>query len=288
MSEFDPDRGLAAAPAGTTCAGPTPTGRRRAATVPLGRRRFLRAAAGLAGIFVAAPRGFAFGEDALFDMPLVEYDAPSWNPRPSAIRRALLEIEMTTSIRIVAEPGTVALELEQLVETPLAVWCGDRAFDPLSDAQRDALRTWLSAGGMLFIDGSEGREDGGFDASVRRELEYVLPDTPLEPIGDDHVLWRTFYIVDRTPGRVAAAEHFYGATRDDRLAVIYSPNDVLGAWARDNYGNWEYEVHPGGAQQREMTVRFGVNLAMYALCLDYKEDQVHVDYLLRRRRWNVD
>ena len=69
---------------------------------------------------------------------------------------------------------------------------------------------------------------------------------------------------------------------------MYSPNDVLGAWARDNYGNWELEVHSGGTQQREATVRFGVNLAMYALCLDYKEDQVHVEYLLRRRRWSVD
>ena len=85
-----------------------------------------------------------------------------------------------------------------------------------------------------------------------------------------------------------AAEHLYGAVRDERLAVIYSPNDVLGAWARDNYGNWEYEVHPGGAVQRESTVRFGVNLAMYALCLDYKEGQVHVNYMLRRRRWQVE
>lgn len=257
-------------------------------TDDLRRRRFLQLLAG-AALGAAAPRpARAFGETALFDMPLLRYDSPSWDPRPTAIRRALLEIEMTTSILVAPNPGTVRPELDELVDTPLAVLCGDRAFDPLSDAERDALRTWLSAGGMLFVDGSEGREDGGFDASVRRELGEVLPGVELEPIPDDHVLWRTFYIIEPPPGRVQAADHLYGATRDDRLAVIYSPNDVLGAWARDNYGNWEYEVHPGGSRQREMTVRFGVNLAMYALCLDYKEDQVHVEYLLRRRRWNVD
>jgi hypothetical protein len=27
---------------------------------------------------------------------------------------------------------------------------------------------------------------------------------------------------------------------------------------------------------------------MYALCLDYKSDQVHVEYLMRKRRWRPD
>ncbi len=29
---------------------------------------------------------------------------------------------------------------------------------------------------------------------------------------------------------------------------------------------------------------WGVNLVMYALCLDYKEDQVHIPFILQRRR----
>ena len=30
-------------------------------------------------------------------------------------------------------------------------------------------------------------------------------------------------------------------------------------------------------------IRLGVNLAMYALCLDYKDDQVHAPFIMRRR-----
>ena len=30
--------------------------------------------------------------------------------------------------------------------------------------------------------------------------------------------------------------------------------------------------------------RLGVNIAMYALCLDYKEDQVHIPFIMKRRR----
>ena len=72
---------------------------------------------------------------------------------------------------------------------------------------------------------------------------------------------------------------------DGRLVIVYSQNDLAGAWARDNFGQWEHEVYPGGDGQREMAFRLGINLAMYALCLDYKTDQVHVPFILRRRVW---
>ena len=71
-----------------------------------------------------------------------------------------------------------------------------------------------------------------------------------------------------------------------RLAPVTAVrgNNDRGAWARDNFGNWEYECVPGGARQRELAFRMGINLVMYALCLDYKSDQVHVEYIMRRRR----
>ena len=41
-------------------------------------------------------------------------------------------------------------------------------------------------------------------------------------------------------------------------------------------------VVPGGEQQREMAMRFGVNLVMYVLTGNYKSDQVHVPAILER------
>ena len=35
--------------------------------------------------------------------------------------------------------------------------------------------------------------------------------------------------------------------------------------------------------QRELAQRLAINLAMYVLCLDYKDDQVHAEELMRRR-----
>ena len=76
-----------------------------------------------------------------------------------------------------------------------------------------------------------------------------------------------------------------GIVADDRVVVAYSQNDIAGAYSRDNFGNWEFECDPGGAAQRERAFRLGINLVMYALCNEYKSDQVHVEFIMRRRQW---
>lgn len=253
---------------------------------PLTRRALLAGLLAGAASLAAPRRAAAFGETSAFDLPLIAYDAPGWNPRPTAIRRLLLEIEVATSIEVVSNPSTTSLEIDNLFGSPAAVLCGDRGFSPWSAAQRNAVGAWLRAGGLLLVDSQEGRSDGGFAESVRRELAAIVPGTELAAVPDDHVLYRSFYLVDPAPGRLRASSVVEGLTLDDRLAVIVSHNDLLGAWARDDVGAYTYEVS-GGFDAREMAMRFGVNIAMYATCLDYKADQVHVEYLMRRRRWQV-
>jgi hypothetical protein len=41
-------------------------------------------------------------------------------------------------------------------------------------------------------------------------------------------------------------------------------------------------VVPGGEQQRETAIRFGINVVIYAMTGNYKTDQVHVPALLER------
>ena len=57
--------------------------------------------------------------------------------------------------------------------------------------------------------------------------------------------------------------------------------DYLAAWAVDERGRPIYSVD-GGDVQREMSTRFGVNLIIYILTGNYKEDQVHIPALLER------
>ena len=112
----------------------------------------------------------------------------------------------------------------------------------------------------------------------------MLPQSELTPVPQEHVIYKTFYLLDHPTGRVQASPVLEMARVGKRAAVVYSRNDMAGAWSRDDRGDWEFDVTPGGEAQREYAIRTGVNLAMYALCLDYKDDAVHLKYILGRRR----
>jgi hypothetical protein len=97
-----------------------------------------------------------------------------------------------------------------------------------------------------------------------------------------HVVYRSFYLVQRPVGRVQGSDSIEAIEKSGRAAVIYSRHDLGGALERDNVGNYAHDVVPGGPAQREMAQRLAVNIVLYALCLDYKDDQVHAPFIMRR------
>lgn len=208
----------------------------------------------------------------------------NWNPRPHGLVRLAWEIRRRTSIHMALDAAAVDAAEEAVFQYPLLVWQGDADFPPLPDAAIFNLRQHVAMGGTLFIDVSDGVENGAFHRAVVRELQRVFPQRHLDRIPPEHVFYKAYYLLDRHGGRVPSRAYLEGIAVEDRLAVILTTNDQAGAMARDPFGEWEYDVGPGGESSREMSFRLGVNLVMYALCLDYKEDQVHIRYLLERRR----
>ncbi|MDP6943073.1 MAG: DUF4159 domain-containing protein, partial [Myxococcota bacterium] len=97
----------------------------------------------------------------------------------------------------------------------------------------------------------------------------------------------SFYRLDYAAGRVIRQPYLEGMSVGRRLGVVLSHNDVFGAFTQSAQGRFVETPSPGGENQREMAFRFGVNAVMYALCLHYKDDQVHLDYLLHRRKWKI-
>jgi len=244
----------------------------------------MRAACALV-LSLYAAHAHAFGE--LDKLVIAQIQHPgNWNPRPSAPRRLAWEIEKRTSIETAPEAAPVRLSDESALRRyPLLLLTGDDAFPAPDDADVARLRRHLAAGGFLIVDGADSRPGGAFDQSVRALVRRLFPKEPLERVPGDHVVYKSFYLLKTPVGRVAQVPYLEGVTHDGRLVIVYSQNDLAGAWARDNFGQWEHEVYPGGDAQREMAFRLGINLAMYALCLDYKTDQVHVPFILRRRVW---
>ncbi|MDF1563734.1 MAG: DUF4159 domain-containing protein [Deltaproteobacteria bacterium] len=244
------------------------------------RRDLLRLGlASLAGLLLPG-RAEAFGASSKLIFALLDHGSDP-DPRPTALRRLAWEIVKRTSID--CELDTVRLKANSpaLFKHPLLVLTGRQGLPPLSASEAASLRRYLTYGGTLFVDSTEGGPGSAFDRSVRELLLEVFPKQRLAPIERDHVLYKSFYLLESAGGRVVRRPYLEGIQHDDRYAVIYSQNDYLGAWARDDLGTWEMEMD---ARRRELSFRFGVNLVMYALCLDYKDDQVHLPFILKRRK----
>lgn len=247
------------------------------------RRRTLLQAAALGAASMALPRAArGFGDTSRLVIGQIEHGG-RWNPRPDGLRRLAWELGQRTSI----EPGNDAVPVRPsrpgLHRYPMLYLSGDGAFPPLSEAELSALRRHLQYGGFLLVDAADGSDGSGFDAAARRDLGRLLPASPLARISREHVLYKSFYLLDHQGGRVLVKPWLEGQVLGGRLAVVYSQNDLAGAWARGQLGEWEYECTPGGEAQRETAFRLGVNIAMYALCTDYKDDAVHLPFIMRRR-----
>ncbi|HEX6239908.1 MAG TPA: DUF4159 domain-containing protein, partial [Polyangiales bacterium] len=253
------------------------------------KRTALLVAASLALMWIARPaavgtRARALGRDDAVEIRRVQAGSGDGEePRPKAAERLAWEVRKRTSIETTLSPSLVRFDDPSIFRTPLLYWSSDRPFAALSEKELSGLRRFVEYGGFVIIDDAA-PEANGFDASVRRTLAQAFPAERLTRLSSEHTLFRSFYLLDRPVGRIAEPGFVEAVMHAGRAAVIYSRSDLGGAWvAKDGRGDALYAVTPGGAVQQEAAVRFGVNLVMYALCLDYKDDQVHAPFILRRR-----
>ncbi len=245
--------------------------------------RFSRRALLGSALALGAKDAFAFGDASRF-VPAVVQHKGRWDGRNSGLRRLAWELQRRTSVEVVLEARPIRLDSPELFEHPFLYLGGEGELPPFSDSEVENLRRYLTFGGFLFADANDGSDGTGFDRSFRRELARVLPNAPLAPLPPAHVVFKTFFLLDAAPGRLLNKPVIEAAQLGKRAAVIYSQNDVLGALARDESGGYEYEVSPGGERQREYATRLALNVVMYALCLDYKDDAVHLPLIMKRRR----
>jgi hypothetical protein len=262
--------------------------------VSLSRRRFLGAVAGAAAAGLALPRARAIGNGSLVRIADLGIGGVG-GTRGAGLASLGHQVELRTSVTV-ARDNPVPTQLGdagRLFENPFLYFSGDKKFPLPSVHDLEALRRHLTFGGFLFIDSGEGRAGGDFDLAVRQLVSelFPAPAVGMVPLPEDHVIYKSFYLIRSVAGRVAAANNLEAVLLDGgRAALVYSQNDLAGAWMRayGGYGGWAYQCYPGGEEQREHAFRMGINLVMYALCLDYKTDQVHVPFILKRRRWKVE
>jgi hypothetical protein len=197
-----------------------------------------------------------------------------------------------------AEPMGVDIDKDELAFFPLLYWPVREDASPLSDATLAKIDTFMKQGGLVIFDTRDHETEltgAGTQSKALSRLIGQLDIPPLEPVPENHVLTKSFYLMRSFPGRFdggslwVEAEPQDEAERSERSrrtdgvsSIVITSNDFAGAWALDDSNRPIYPTVPGGEVQREMAFRAGVNIVMYALTGNYKADQVHVPALLER------
>jgi hypothetical protein len=208
-----------------------------------------------------------------------------------------------------AEPVGLDIARDELNFFPLIYWPiapGAAKPSPQALARIDA---YMKQGGTVLFDtrdaieappgaGGETRSPG---MAALRQIVSALDIPELEPVPKDHVLTKTFFLLQDFPGRFTSGQLWVEALPSDPdseeiggrparparagdgvSSIIITSNDLAGAWAMRPDGQALLPMGSSEPRQREMAYRAGVNIVMYTLTGNYKADQVHVPALLER------
>ncbi|MEJ1160790.1 DUF4159 domain-containing protein [Prosthecomicrobium sp. N25] len=223
-------------------------------------------------------------------------------------RRGLEGLSRVLADRTALEPATpvgVDVSRDDLSFFPLLYWAIDPAAGAPSGQVVTRIDAFMKNGGSILFDTRDslnsavlrgtGRASPA-NESLRRILSGLdIPD--LEPVPQDHVLTKAFYLLQDFPGRFDGGPLWVEATPaqdpaqaaerpvrpgDGVSPIMITGNDMAGAWALTESGDFLLPTVPSDPRQREMAFRVGINIVMYTLTGNYKADQVHVPALLER------
>jgi Domain of unknown function (DUF4159)/Aerotolerance regulator N-terminal len=262
----------------------------------------------LAVAFVATMAHDARADDAFALKASLNYRLAfvmTGDPEVDAMSRAGLKgLTRVLKERTAVEPGDpipIDIEQDEIAFFPLLYWPVTSSQSQLSAKALAKVDLFMRNGGTILFDTRDQNSalpvttaTTATGSQILRRLLAGLDIPPLQPLSQEHVLTRAFYLLREYPGRWASGRVWVeaqqasndgtaGTTASDGVSpIIVGGADWAAAWAEDDNGRSLAAVVPGGERQRELARRFGVNLVMYTLTGNYKTDQVHVTHILER------
>ncbi len=228
-----------------------------------------------------APDLFTLLDYSKFTAAKVKYNG-NWNLRENALRRIMYEVAKRTSISCSKEPAIVEPKDTTIFNYPFLAISGDSALPEFSPISVARLRRFINKGGFIFADSSEEKTDTFF-MSVSNLMNQIIPNSEFTTLDEKNVIYKTFYMLTRSYGRLSRRDYFDGILFENRIVLLFSHNDLLGALERDEFGNYKYSL-PDEDTRRELSVRTAVNIVMYSLTVDYKDDQIHHPFFKEKIR----
>ncbi|MCX6998260.1 MAG: DUF4159 domain-containing protein [Kiritimatiellaeota bacterium] len=184
---------------------------------------------------------------------------------PQDLDSLLAEIKARLNLAYRMESKTLDEVDPQPEKNPVLYATGHYRF-AYTPAQRANLRKFMLAGGLLVFDAGLGSKP--FYDSARRELGIIFRDAPLQRLGPDHPLFRSYYDIARVrygagvraQGYAGDEPWFEGVIVNCRTVAIVSRWGLAMGWEKR-----AQDHQPAYAP--DDALKLGINLFSYALAV---------------------
>ncbi len=190
----------------------------------------------------------------------------------SSLYQLSVELDKRTSIDLCMNPTYIKNIGPDTVKQPLLFII--RRIP--TDREINFLIRYITAGGMIYYEGFSDNRDSW--------LSRLAGLGEFRPIDAEFVLFKTFYLLDTLYSENGPLTKTEGLFYGKRLSLIYLRSPLLRSLETDFTGGFVNPVAGDQRRTREMIIRSLINIVMYSLCLNYKDDAVHIPYILKRRR----
>lgn len=182
-----------------------------------------------------------------------------WYSNPSSLPNLMKGVAERTGIVVDGngDEAQIGLDDPRLFQYPL-LYLNGHGEVKFTESELETLRKYLENGGFLWAD-----DNYGMDASFRREMRRLYPESPLVDLPFDHPIYRSFY--EFPAGLPKIHEHDgkpaqgLGLFRDGRLVAFYTYETDVGDGLEDA------GVHDDPERIRELAMRMAVNIVVYVM-----------------------
>lgn len=178
-----------------------------------------------------------------------------WYADPTALPNLISFCNQNLHTNIHEEPATVEVGSPELFNFPLVHLTGHGNI-VFSENEVMNLRTYLEAGGFLYVD-----DNYGLDEYFRREIKKVFPEQKLTELPPSHPLFHQKYSFPEGLPKIHEHDNqppkAYGLFLEDRMVCLYT-------YESDITDGWEDEaVHNDPGEIREIALKMGANIVSY-------------------------
>src|SRR3954465_2880723 len=164
----------------------------------ISRRQFLGVGAAGVVALTPGPGGGRGGQRAgkprasEFVFARLRYDSGDWDYNPKVAANVLDSIVQYTSIPVYTDEVVIAASSDELLSFPFVFMTGHK-LGGFSAAERENLRRFADAGGLLFSDDCNHDVNGLYAKSFEQEMRATFPEGPLAKRSAMHPIYRSFF-----------------------------------------------------------------------------------------------